>query len=187
MRNGPRLTKFAAVFITIIEALSLIADGQSPSPPNNSAKASDSMTIGAFGESTGAQSMRTATQSTKYEWQRRATRSTACVETLGTPLATQTSTSQCKLRSRTTHLTQQDEPSEIRSSGWPGKKPIPPQTPRKNGAPDRGRPLPIRRRTRLRPTIQRRFPATRAAIRRRVATRLRTRKKCPKHRQPNLQ
>ncbi len=45
MRNGPRLTKFAAVFITIIEALSLIADGQSPSPPNNSAKASDSMLL----------------------------------------------------------------------------------------------------------------------------------------------
>jgi hypothetical protein len=43
MRNGPRLTKFAAVFIAIIEALSLIADGQSPSPPNNSAEASDSM------------------------------------------------------------------------------------------------------------------------------------------------
>jgi hypothetical protein len=43
MRNGPRLTKFAAVFIAIIEVLSLIADGQSPSPPNNSAKASDSM------------------------------------------------------------------------------------------------------------------------------------------------
>ena len=43
MRNGPRLTKFAAVFIAIIDVLSLIADGQSPSPSNNSAKASDSM------------------------------------------------------------------------------------------------------------------------------------------------
>ena len=43
MRNGPRLTKFAAVFIAVIKALSLTADGQSPSPANNSAKASDSM------------------------------------------------------------------------------------------------------------------------------------------------
>jgi hypothetical protein len=43
MRNGPRLTKFAAVFIAVIEALSLTADGQSPSPANSSAKASDSM------------------------------------------------------------------------------------------------------------------------------------------------
>ena len=43
MRNGPRLTKFAAVFIAIMQALSLIADGQSPSPANSSAKASDSM------------------------------------------------------------------------------------------------------------------------------------------------
>src|SRR6476469_721841 len=43
MRNGPRLTKFAAVFIAVIEALSLIADGQSPSAANSSAKASDSM------------------------------------------------------------------------------------------------------------------------------------------------
>ena len=91
------------------------------------------MTIGAFVESTGAQSMRTATRSTKYEWQRRATRSTAGVETLETPLATRTSTSQCKRRSRTTHRTQQDESSEIQSSGWPGKKSIRPQTPRKNG------------------------------------------------------
>ena len=41
MRNGPRLTKFAAVFIAVIEALSLTADGQSPSPANSSA--SDSM------------------------------------------------------------------------------------------------------------------------------------------------
>jgi hypothetical protein len=43
MRNGPMLTKFAAVFIAVIEALSLTADGQSPSPANSSAKASDSM------------------------------------------------------------------------------------------------------------------------------------------------
>ena len=43
MRNGPRLTKFAAVFVAVIEALSLTADGQSPSPANSSAKASDSM------------------------------------------------------------------------------------------------------------------------------------------------
>jgi hypothetical protein len=41
MRNGPRLTKFAAVFIAVIEAISLTADGQSPSPANSSA--SDSM------------------------------------------------------------------------------------------------------------------------------------------------
>ena len=43
MRNGPRLVKFAAVFIAVIEALSLTAGGQSPSPANGSAKASDSM------------------------------------------------------------------------------------------------------------------------------------------------
>jgi hypothetical protein len=44
MRTGPRLTKFAAVFIAVIESLSLTADGQSsPSPANGSAKASDSM------------------------------------------------------------------------------------------------------------------------------------------------
>ncbi len=43
MRNGPRLTKFAAVFIAVIEALSLIADGQLASAANSSAKASDSM------------------------------------------------------------------------------------------------------------------------------------------------
>jgi hypothetical protein len=43
MRNGPRLTKFAAVFIAVIESLLLIANGQSPSPANGSAKASDSM------------------------------------------------------------------------------------------------------------------------------------------------
>jgi hypothetical protein len=43
MRNGPRLTKFAAVFIAVIESLLLIADGQSPSPANSSAKVSDSM------------------------------------------------------------------------------------------------------------------------------------------------
>ena len=43
MRNGPMLIKFAAVFIAVIEALSLTACGQSPSPANSSAKASDSM------------------------------------------------------------------------------------------------------------------------------------------------
>ena len=43
MRNEPRLTKFAAVFIGAIEALSLTAEGQSPSPANGSAKASDLM------------------------------------------------------------------------------------------------------------------------------------------------
>jgi len=43
MRNGPRLTKFAAVFIAAIDALSLTAEAQSPSPANGSAKASDSM------------------------------------------------------------------------------------------------------------------------------------------------
>jgi hypothetical protein len=43
MQKGPRLTKFAAVFSAVIEALSLTADGQSPSPGNSSAKASDSM------------------------------------------------------------------------------------------------------------------------------------------------
>ena len=43
MRNGPRLTKFAAVFIGAIEALSLTAEGQSPSSANGSAKPSDSM------------------------------------------------------------------------------------------------------------------------------------------------
>ena len=43
MRNGPGLIKFAAVFIAVIKALSLTADGQSPSPANDSAKASDSM------------------------------------------------------------------------------------------------------------------------------------------------
>ena len=43
MRNGPTLTKFAAVFIVVIESLLLIANGQSPSPANGSAKASDSM------------------------------------------------------------------------------------------------------------------------------------------------
>jgi hypothetical protein len=41
MRNGPRLTKFAAVFIAVIESLLLSANGQSPSPAT-SAKASDS-------------------------------------------------------------------------------------------------------------------------------------------------
>jgi hypothetical protein len=43
MRNKPRLTKFAAVFIAVIEALLLTADGQSPSPANASARVSDSM------------------------------------------------------------------------------------------------------------------------------------------------
>ena len=43
MRNGPTLTKFAAVFIVVIESLLLIANGQSPSPANGSAKASDSV------------------------------------------------------------------------------------------------------------------------------------------------
>ena len=42
MRNGPTLTKFAAVFV-VIESLLLIAGGQSSSPANGSAKASDSM------------------------------------------------------------------------------------------------------------------------------------------------
>jgi hypothetical protein len=42
MRNGLTLTKFAAVFIVAIEALSLNANGQSPSPANSSAQASDS-------------------------------------------------------------------------------------------------------------------------------------------------
>jgi hypothetical protein len=41
MRDGPRLTKFAALFIAVIEVFSLTADGQSPSPANSSA--SDSM------------------------------------------------------------------------------------------------------------------------------------------------
>ena len=36
------LTKFAAVFIVVIGALSLITDGQSPSPANSSMQASDS-------------------------------------------------------------------------------------------------------------------------------------------------
>ena len=43
MRNGPRLTKFAAVFIAVIESLVLSANGQSPSPANSSGKASDSV------------------------------------------------------------------------------------------------------------------------------------------------
>ena len=42
MRNGLTLTKFAAVFIVTIEALSLNANGQSPPPANGSAQASDS-------------------------------------------------------------------------------------------------------------------------------------------------
>jgi hypothetical protein len=43
MPNGQRLTKFAAVFIAVIEALSLTAEGQSPSPANGPTKTSDSM------------------------------------------------------------------------------------------------------------------------------------------------
>ena len=42
MRNGLTLTKFAAVFIVAIEALSLNANGQSPPPANGSTQASDS-------------------------------------------------------------------------------------------------------------------------------------------------
>jgi hypothetical protein len=41
MRNGPTLTRFAAVVIVVIESLLLSANGQSPSPAT-SAKASDS-------------------------------------------------------------------------------------------------------------------------------------------------
>jgi hypothetical protein len=43
MRNGPGLTKLAATFIAVVEALALTAEGQSPSPVNGSTKASDSM------------------------------------------------------------------------------------------------------------------------------------------------
>jgi hypothetical protein len=43
MRKGLSLIRFAAVFIAVIEALSLMADGQRPSPANNSAKAADSI------------------------------------------------------------------------------------------------------------------------------------------------
>ena len=42
MRNGLRLTKFAAVFIAAMEALSVNANGQSPSPAHGSTQASDS-------------------------------------------------------------------------------------------------------------------------------------------------
>ena len=42
MRNGPTLTKFAAVFV-VIESLLLIANGQSLSPVTGSGAASDSM------------------------------------------------------------------------------------------------------------------------------------------------
>jgi hypothetical protein len=42
MRNGTKLTKFAAVFV-VIKSLLLIASGQSPSPANGSGKASDSV------------------------------------------------------------------------------------------------------------------------------------------------
>ena len=43
MRNGPRLIKFAAVFIAVIESLLLSANGQSPSPADGSGKTSDSV------------------------------------------------------------------------------------------------------------------------------------------------
>src|SRR6478672_2266777 len=43
MRNGSTLTKFTAVLTVVIESLLLIANGQSPSPANSSAKASDSV------------------------------------------------------------------------------------------------------------------------------------------------
>jgi len=43
MRKGPRLTKFAAIFIAVVESLLLIADGQLLSPANSSAKVSDSV------------------------------------------------------------------------------------------------------------------------------------------------
>ena len=42
MRNGPTLTKFVTTFV-VIESLLLIASGQSPSPSDGSAKASDSV------------------------------------------------------------------------------------------------------------------------------------------------
>ena len=42
MRNGLRLTELSAVFIVAIEVLSLNANGQSPSPANDSTQASDS-------------------------------------------------------------------------------------------------------------------------------------------------
>ena len=43
MRNGPRLIKFATVFIAAIEAVSLTAGEQSPSPANSFAKTSGSI------------------------------------------------------------------------------------------------------------------------------------------------
>jgi len=43
MWNGPGLTRFAAVSIAVIEVFSPIAEGQSSSPVNSSAKASDSL------------------------------------------------------------------------------------------------------------------------------------------------
>src|ERR1041385_2048924 len=73
-------------------------------------------------ENSGPQSTRTASQSTKYEYQRPASRSPVGVETLGTPLAKLTSTSQCKRRCRTTHRTRPDEGSGIRFSGWRDKR-----------------------------------------------------------------
>src|SRR5262249_22952534 len=145
------------------------------------------MAIVAPSESSGAQSTRTAIRSTKYEWQRQASRSRHGVETMETPLARLTSTSQGKHRSRTRHRTPQHESSKIRSSDCPCKKPIQPQTRRKNGAPDQDQRLPIRRHTTSRPTIQRRFPVIHAVPRHRVATRLRTQKKCPKRRPPDRQ
>ena len=41
MRNGSTLTKFTAVLTVVIESFLLIANGQSPSPANGSARASD--------------------------------------------------------------------------------------------------------------------------------------------------
>src|SRR5262249_17748087 len=140
------------------------------------------MAIVAPSESSGEQSTHTAIRSTKYEWQRQGSRSRRGVETMETPLAKLTSTSQDKHRSRIRYRTHQHESSRIRSSDCPCKKPIQLQTPRKNAAPDQDQRLPIRRRTSSRPTIQRRFPVSRAAPRHRVATRSRTQKKCPKRR-----
>src|SRR5262245_55815041 len=128
------------------------------------------MTIAALVEISGAQSTRTASRSTKYEEQRQASHSRHGAEMLGTPLATQTNTSLCKRRSHTTRPKRQDEASGIQSSGWPGKKPIRPQTLRKNEASNRARPLPIRRRMNSRPAIQRQFLAIRAARLNHVAT-----------------
>ena len=43
MKNGPRLTRVAAAFIAVVEALSLTADGQTSSPANDSTEASGSL------------------------------------------------------------------------------------------------------------------------------------------------